>query len=377
MKNGEINQNNQDPVRDEARLAEVLGGFGGLWRYPDALDYFFLVNPYFPPKRFTERMRDMVAHLFYHYPSNRRVDSELASAYFGVRADSVIVGNGTSELIKEVVEHLEGKVGIIRPTFEEYPNRCAPDRIVTMQAKAPDYSYTAGDVMTFFSGKDVSAVVLVNPDNPSGNYIPKKDLLRLADWAKTQAIRLIVDESFADFAEEDAPSLIRQDVLDEYPNLLVLKSISKSYGVPGIRLGVIAGGDKAYMDWLKKDLSIWNINSFAEYFLQIISDYHDDYVSGLSKLKAERKRFAEALSGIPGLRVLPSEADYLMVELTHGVSVKALRLALFEKHNILIKDLSSKVPEGQFMRLAIRDRADNEVFVRTLKEVLSEMTERR
>jgi len=369
----EVN-NSATPVRDEARLKEVLGGFGGLWRYPGSLDYFFLVNPYFPPASFTERMKDMVEHLFYHYPSNRRVDSELASAYFGVRADSIIVGNGTSELIKEVMEHTEGKVGVIRPTFEEYPNRYAPSKLVTMFVNHPDFSYSADDIMSYFDGSGVGSIVLVNPDNPSGNYIPKKDLIRLARWAKERNIRVILDESFSDFAEEEKPTLIDQEILDAYPNLLVLKSISKSYGVPGIRLGVIASGNTPYMNWLKQDLSIWNINSFAEYFLQIIADYHDEYVAGLEKLKAERKRFSSLLSSIDGLHVIPSNADYLMVGIENGVTIDTLRKELFSRHNILIKDLTSKVPDGrQFMRLAIRNEEDNDTFIAALKETLRDL----
>ena len=358
-------------VRTEEDLKEVLGSFGGLWRYPDLLDYFFLVNPYFPTEAFLQRFKDKADLLICHYPSNRKVDSALAAAYFSVRPDSIVIGNGTSEIIKSVMEHTEGKIGVIRPTFEEYPNRYTPDDTVVMSVEDADFSYDEEDVIRFFTDHAVGTLVLINPDNPSGNWIGRNGLLKIASWAKERNIRVLLDESFSDFSSEEPSSLIEQEILDAFPNLFVIKSISKSYGVAGIRLGVAACGDTAYMDRLKKDLSIWNINSFAEFFFQIIRDDEEDYREALKHFREERAWFAEALSRIEGLRVLPSQANYLMVEVTGGMAVADLQKKLFTEYGILIKDLSSKIQSGrQFMRLAVRNREDNEFFVRKLKEAL-------
>ena len=103
-----------------------------------------------------------------------------------------------------------------------------------------------------------------------------EDVLRLADWAQEKGIRLILDESFADFADEADNTFIRQDLLDRYRGLYVVKSISKSYGVPGLRLGVLASGDQDLIAALKKDVAIWNINSFAEFYMQIEEKYKKD-----------------------------------------------------------------------------------------------------
>src|SRR5699024_5436570 len=147
-------------------------------------------------------------------------------------------------------------------------------------------------------------------------YICREDMERLILWTEKKGITFLVDESFVDFADEAGASLLDEDLLRSHPHLIVVKSISKSYGVPGLRLGIAASGDTALIDRLKKDVSIWNINSIGEFYMQIEEKYRKDYAASLDKLRAERARLAGLLSAIPGLRVFPSQANYLMAELT-------------------------------------------------------------
>ena len=179
----------------------------------------------------------------------------------------------------------------------------------------------------------------------------------------------MLDESFSDFADEDENTLIRQDVLEKYTNVCVVKSISKSYGVPGLRLGVLASGDEKLIEFIKKDVSIWNINSFAEFYMQIEEKYKSSYNEALKLFKAERMRFISELSTINGIRVIPSQANYLMVELLGDISSKELTKVLLIKYNLLIKDLSAKINKGQYIRLAIRNTEDNDKLIYALKEL--------
>jgi histidinol-phosphate/aromatic aminotransferase/cobyric acid decarboxylase-like protein len=174
--------------------------------------------------------------------------------------------------------------------------------------------------------------VVVNPENPSGNYIPKADIIRLADWAKEQGIRLLIDESFADFSEEEENTLICQEILDKYADLYVMKSISKSYGVPGLRLGVLASGDLAGIAALKKDVAIWNINSFAEFYMQIFSKYEKDYIIACHKFIEERNIFFKELKDVSFLRVIPSQANYFLCEVGGKYSAKELTEILLKKY---------------------------------------------
>lgn len=355
---------------EEEKVDLMAGRYGGYWRYPQLLDYCYLVNPYFPPQKLIDELKASFEKLLTQYPSGMRVNSLLAAKNFGIHQANVVVGNGAAELIKAYMGQLSGKVGFVRPTFEEYPNRYCKEESVVFVPQNPDFSYTAEDLMTFFGDKDIKTLVVINPDNPSGNYITKAGLLKLTQWAKEKGIGLLIDESFVDFAEEADNTLICQEILDANPHLCVMKSISKSYGVPGLRLGILASGNQALIATLKKDVSIWNINSFAEFYLQIEEKYQKDYVKGLELFKQERTRFVEGLKKLPGLRVIPSQANFIMLELTGGKTARELTKVLLIKHSLFIKDLSAKMNGGQYIRLAVRDTKDNNKLLAALKQEL-------
>ena len=359
------------PDEDE-RVKLLQGRYGGYWRYPKLLDFCYLVNPYFPNQKMKDELRASFDTLLTEYPSGMRVNSLLAAKYFGVHQENILVGNGAAELIKSLMSFLDGRTGFVRPTFDEYPNRYDREESVDFIPDNRDYSYTADDLMTFFGDKDVQNLIVVNPDNPSGNYIPVKDLLRLVDWAGEKKIRLVIDESFADFSDELNNTLIRQDVLDANPHLFVMKSISKSYGVPGLRLGVLASGDEEIIARMKKDVAIWNINSFGEFYMQIEEKYKKDYEAALVKIRAERARFQDELAKINGVRVIPSQANYVMVELEEYISPKELLKKLLIKYELLIKELTTKTNGRNYLRLAVRNTVDNDVLIKALKEELGE-----
>ena len=371
-------------AEDKDRLPLIQRRYGGYWRYPKMLDFCYLVNCYYPPKKMLEEMKANFDSLVCQYPSGMYVNSLLAGRNFGVRQDQIVPGNGAAELIKLLVEKMDGKIGVIRPTFEEYANRRGKEDVVVMNPADSDFRYGADDIMNFFGNKELKNLVIINPDNPSGNYIPKKDILRLAAWTKERKIRLIVDESFIDFASEEtetdggkisspagAGTILDEGILDENPHMTVVKSISKSYGVPGLRLGIAASGNRDLIASLKKEVAIWNINSLAEFYLQIEEKYRKDYAASLKLLQAERSRFAAELETIPGIRVLPSQANYLMAELT-GCSSKWLTEQLLNRFNILIKDLSSKIPgDRQFIRIAVRNEEDDTRLTEALREIMA------
>lgn len=355
---------------EDDRLERISGRYGGYWRYPKLVDFCYLVNPYFPPKKLVDELKASFEVLLTQYPSGMRVNSLLAAKNFDIHQENILVGNGAAELIKSLMGILKGKVGFIRPTFEEYPNRYDEANSVVFTPNNEDFSYGADDLMEFFKDKQVDNIVLINPDNPSGNYIKKSDVLRLVDWTKAQNINFILDESFVDFADEENCTLIEQEIVDANSHLYVMKSISKSYGVPGLRLGVLASGNVDVIAKMKKDVAIWNINSFGEFYMQIAEKYKKDYAKSLVEIRAQRDYFQKMLAEIPGLRVIPSQANYVMVELTGGVTAKALTKKLLIKYNLFVKDLSSKLGGKQFLRLAVRDKVDNDKLITALKAEL-------
>lgn len=358
---------------ESLRLEKMQHSFGGYWRYPGVLDFCYLVNPYFPTPKMVYEMKANFDNLLRQYPSGMGVNSMLAGKYFGVRQDYICVGNGAAELIKSLMERIEGRLGVVYPTFEEYPNRLPESRREVFMPKDADFSYTASDLMAYFDDRDIASLLLINPDNPSGNFIPYASLLELAEWSSRKGIRLIVDESFVDFSDGGVQNtLLDNQVLSKYPHLCVVKSISKSYGVPGLRLGVIASADTALISVMKKDVAIWNINSFAEYYMQIFGKYESDYLRSCDLFRQERDRFFRELSAIDFIRVIPSQANYFLCEITSRFSSSELTRLLLARFNILTKDCSSKkgFSDGrQFVRIAVRDRNDNSTLVKALNSL--------
>lgn len=344
--------------------------FGGHWRFPKLLDFCYLVNPYFPTAHMKDELRANFDILLSEYPSGMYVNSLIAAKYFDIRQKYTVVGNGAAELIKSLMERVEGRIGVVYPTFQEYPNRKEQTEIIGFTPDNNDLTYTADDLIRFYADKQLSTLLLINPDNPSGNFIPKADVLRLAAWCKERGIFFVVDESFVDFSEDFRNnSLLHNEILQAYPNLAVMKSISKSYGVPGLRLGILASSDEELINWTKHDVSIWNINSFAEFYMQIFGKYQKDYDRACQKFIAERERFMARLTDIPFLRVIPSQANYFLCQITEKYTSEELTRRLLMDFNILIKDCDNKdgLENKNYVRIAVRDQKDNDTLVEALK----------
>ena len=344
--------------------------FGGHWRFPKLLDFCYLVNPYFPTAHMKDELRANFDILLSEYPSGMYVNSLIAAKYFDIRQKYTVVGNGAAELIKSLMERVEGRIGVVYPTFQEYPNRKEQMEIIGFTPDNADLTYTADDLIRFYADKKLSTLLLINPDNPSGNFIPIADVLRLAAWCKERGIFFVVDESFVDFSEDFRNnSLLHNEILQAYPNLAVMKSISKSYGVPGLRLGILASSDEELINWMKHDVSIWNINSFAEFYMQIFGKYQKDYDRACQKFIAERKRFIARLTDIPFFRVIPSQANYFLCQITEKYTSEELTRRLLMDFNILIKDCDNKdgLKNKNYVRIAVRDQKDNDTLVEALK----------
>lgn len=359
---------------DGDKVKSIQSRFGGYWRYPKLIDFCYLVNPYFPPAKLLDEIKANFETLATQYPSGMRVNSLLAAKNFGVKQENIAVGNGAAELIKSLMSVTDGDIGIIRPTFEEYPNRYDEGKQVVFIPKNENFSYSAEDLIKFFDGKKIKSLILINPDNPTGNFIRTDGLRKIASWAESKKIRLILDESFSDFAAGENNSLITAEFIENYPTVCIVKSISKCYGVPGLRLGIVASGDNELISFIKQDVGIWNINSFAEFYMQIAEKYQKDYVNGLKQFKTERTRFKRKLDAIKKLRVIDSQANYFMVEVLSTSSGELVE-KLLTNCNIFIKDLTGKIKDPynkQYIRIAVRDRKDNDLLINALKEILGE-----
>lgn len=345
--------------------------FGGYWRFNGIKDYCYLVNPYFPTDKMIDKMKYFYNELLFNYPSGQKIERICASRMFdNVSEENILIGNGAAELINNLRYVTNKKIALTIPSFNEYV-RCFPDNdILYINSKDNDYRLSLDSLIDKLD--DVDTLVIISPDNPSGSHLNYEEVIKLLDEAKDKNKQIIFDESFIDFADNNY-TLIDDDILNKYNNLIVIKSISKSYGVPGLRLGILASGNKKYLQKINDNLPVWNINSFAEYFLQIISIYKKDYVIGCNKIKEERNRFYNELIKLKELEVYKSEANYFMIKLNKG---KADELAeyLLDNKKILIKVLNGKngFDNKEYIRIAIKSKEENDYLTSCIREYYDE-----
>ena len=338
--------------------------YGGYWRFDELKDFCYLVNPFFPPESLNNELKYSLNKLMQSYPSGEKVQAMLGGKLFGVPESQIVVGNGAAELIDKVTATLNGRFGLYGPTFEEYTARF--NNIDLRVPNTEGFRYGKDDVIAL--AEDNDGVILINPDNPSGNFIPYEDIIAILEHLHSAGKHLILDESFLDFAESGFNSTVLNVVdLERFSNLVVIKSIGKSYGVGGLRLGVLASSNIDLVKQIKSNVPIWNINSVAEFYLQIIGKYTAQYQESCAKVIQTRNTLLRDLQGIPYLEPYESQANYILCKV---FDKNALQLAtdLCNKYSILIKDCSGKASiEDQYIRVAVRDRRDNEALVNGLK----------
>lgn len=356
--------------KEENTLDLYKKRFGGYWRFEGLKDYCYLVNPYFPSEQMLNKLKYNFKELISSYPSTLYIQNKCISRFFNIDEEKIIVGNGAAEIINYLRNIIKGKIGVVIPTFNEYI-RCFPDNeIIEINSCDNDYKITKEMLLSY---KDkVDNLIVINPDNPSGNFISKEDIMEIIDEYSKNNKKIIIDESFIDFADEDIRySLLSDNILDKYKNLYVIKSIGKSYGIGGLRLGVLCSSDYESLKIMKEKMPVWNINSIAEYFLQIFPIYKKDYENSCSKISEERKFMIEALNKNDKIKVYNSQANYLMCELKE-LNSSDLTLYLLKNNNIFIKDLKNKkgFENKEMIRIAIKSHDDNIEIINAINSYL-------
>ena len=350
----------------EVRYEMLTKRYGGYWRFDDLIDFCYLVNPFFPPESLTNELKYSLHKLMQSYPSGERVQAMLGAQMFAIKESQIVVGNGAAELINTVPKFLGGNFGLYGPTFEEYTSRFS--NVDLRVPSAEGFRYGKEDVINL--SKENDGVILINPDNPSGNFISYPDIIEILEEFKNTGKHLVLDESFLDFAVGGfESSLLNNADLDRFPNLIVIKSIGKSYGVGGLRLGVMASSDTRLINSVKSTIPIWNINSLAEFYLQIIGKYSSQYKTSCNQLIEARIELSKQLQEISYIEPYESQANYIFCKVIDR-DAHQLAIDLCEDHSILVKDCSAKSSVvGQYIRFAVRDSNDNQLLIKGLKQM--------
>ncbi|MBI3928680.1 MAG: aminotransferase class I/II-fold pyridoxal phosphate-dependent enzyme [Armatimonadetes bacterium] len=351
------------PPAERYELVQNL--HGGYWRHAFR-DHCYLYNPYFPAdEMFAELHRDLRAAVR-DYPAGQKELAGLAAGWAGLPAEQIAVANGACELIKLVGSTLSGWTVAV-PSFNEFET--AAEQVARFPLTAPAFEL---DVEAFGKAALTSgheAAVVVSPNNPTSRSVPAEALQRLARTLAERGCRLLVDESFLEFSREGR-SL--DTVLQQHPNLAILKSMSKVWGIAGLRLGYLLSADLEWVESIRRRLPIWNINGLAEAFLRMLPRFREPFRASCQQVRVDCDELFLALDGIPDLEPLPPDANFVLCRLSRHSAPEIAR-RLFVEDNILVKECSGKsMPEGhRYLRVASRTPRENRQLASALRRVLA------
>lgn len=344
---------------------------GGYYRH-DFIDHAYLYNLYFPPKEVFTHLKDNIQSIVLNYPMAQNALAELIGEIIKQPTERIVVGNGAAEIIKILSGHLAKKIIIPVPSFNEYANAAPAGHVVEFPLEFPSFRLDVDKFAAEAIKVKADVAVVVTPNNPTSLVVPKADLIRLAQKLEGHNCMLIIDESFLDFTDHNEQISLEQDI-DKYPNMAILKSMSKAYGICGLRIGYLLSANMEFTAAVRSGIHIWNINGFAEEFLRILPQYMQEFKDSCEKVKEDRDIFYEKLCTIEGMIIFKPDANYIFCRLPEtAISGPEVTKRLFIEHNIYIKDSVGKTqPESdRYIRIASRTDEENTKLIEALEKVM-------
>jgi len=357
----------------EEKYEYISNQHGGYYRH-NFTDHAYLYNLYFPPKDVFSHLKDNIHNLVLNYPMAQDALAELISDVINQPAERIIVGNGAAEIIKILSGSLAKKIIVPVPSFNEYVNAAPEGHAVEFPLEFPSFQLDVDKFADEAIKVGADMAVVITPNNPTSILVPKADIIRLAEKLRPSNCMLIVDESFLDFADNKEQISLEQDIA-KYPNMAILKSMSKAYGICGLRIGYMLTANAEFAESVRNGIHIWNINGFAEEFLRILPQYKQEFDDSCEKVKIDRDVLYKKLCTINGMTVFEPDANFIFCRLPDAaLSGPEVTKRLFIEHNIYIKDSVGKTqPEAdRYIRIASRTPEENNVLIDALKEVMYE-----
>ena len=364
---------NPDYKNQIEKYEYISGQHGGYYRH-DFIDHAYLYNLYFPPEAVFTRFKDKIHDLVLNYPVAQDVLADLVGKLIHQKPEHIVVGNGAAELIKIVSGHIARKIIVPVPSFNEYVNAAPKGCTIEFPLEIPSFQLDVDKFATRIIESHADVAVVVTPNNPTAMAVPKSDLIRLAEKLADHDCRLIIDESFIDFVQDPAQASM-EDQIETYPNIVIFKSMSKAYGICGLRIGYLLTTNSKFAEAVRQGIHIWNINGFAEEFLRILPDYREAFIKSCDQVKQDRDKLYDDLAAFPGLTVYKPDANFIFCRLPDtGPDGPELTKRLFVEHNIYIKHCQGKtMPDAhRYIRIAARKKEENINLVNALGSILGD-----
>jgi histidinol-phosphate/aromatic aminotransferase/cobyric acid decarboxylase-like protein len=350
-------------------LAELVG----YERAAEIVDFCFIANPYYPTPEMLAALAESLPALIKSYPSSNPATAQRALAeVLGVDPDDLIVGNGATGLIALINEALVDRIGVPVPTFGEYIEKLRDPAAAVLYALRADreFQLDLGEYLAWARGRHLRSLLVINPGNPTGQLHSLDEMVGFLEAARDLDL-VIVDESFIDFAGDPIPTLL--PLAERFPNLLIVRSMSKHYGVPGLRLGFCYSRNREMLDRLRRLVPTWHLNSLAEYFLTLLPSNEAAYRQSLARVTADVGRLRDELSAIPGLSVYPTGSNFVLFRIEGNMTAARLQERLLVDRLMYVRDCSNKVGlDDRHVRVASQGREADERLVDALRDLMRE-----
>ncbi len=339
-------------------------------RQEEILDFSASINPLGPPASVIEALRDSLKMLR-HYPDPhaRQLKKAIAEQY-NIEPETVIPGNGSTELIYLIVRALRPEKALIPvPTFSEYERacKCYGSSVMSYELREENnFDLNPDDFISFitsYSSEPFDMIFLCNPNNPTGRLIKKEEVLKIAEACGKARVYLVVDEAFIDFIPEESV----MEHVRENPYLIVLRSMTKFYGLAGLRLGY-GVFHKDIIDKVLTHKEPWTVNSPAQIAGTTAIQDKDFRTTSLNRF-AQWKKNMEELFTKKGIYTLPSAANFYLFKASSNLA------SILRKKAILIRDCSDfrglKTSDGHgWFRVSVRMPEENERLFREIEDEL-------
>ncbi|MCX5557424.1 aminotransferase class I/II-fold pyridoxal phosphate-dependent enzyme [Streptomyces sp. NBC_00038] len=336
------------------------------------VDFCIPCNPYFPTPAMFDDLAGRLREIITYYPSSAdTITGELCNL-LQLPPQCVAMGNGSTELITWI-DHLlvRESLAIPVPTFGRWTDQpMETGKRVDMfpLQESSGFALDLAKYAEFIRARGTRVAVICNPNNPDGGFIPRQSLVQFMD-AMADLDLIVIDESFLEFADaEHEPSVVEDAVMR--PNVVVLRSLGKNFGLHGIRFGYMVA-NPSLAGRVRSMLPKWNLNSFAETVVFMLKNHGQEYMQSLHMVRRDRLDMAQQLAHLPGLTVYPSQGNFLFVRLPVGAEGTVVRDRLLTEHRILVRECGNKIgSSSRFLRLVVRPQVDVRRLVSGLEQVL-------
>lgn len=355
----------------ETSHSPAVADLVGYEKAKDIVDFCFIANPYYPTREMLDDLQRNLPNLIKSYPSSNPLMSQKNLAdVLHVDPEHLIIGNGATELIALIDMTLIDRIAVPIPTFGEYIEKMKDQRDAELYPLDPEsgYALRLEDYLAWVHQRKLESLLIINPGNPTGQFIPLEEMVEFLQRARDLEL-VIVDESFIDFSGDPIPSLL--PLADQFTNLLIVRSMSKHCGVPGLRLGYCYSANLFVLNRLRRFVPTWNLNTLAQYFLSLLPPTDAAYHEGRKRLIADVRSLYGALRTIPSLQVYPTGANFVLFKIQNGMTATELQSRLLADHQMYVRDCSNKLGMDAFhIRVASQGREKDARLVEALRTLV-------